>query len=310
MYFAFTYGQFPWHGFILELNLATQECRTVYAEKHIVGSPGLYEEGKFYFTSYRGVALCVDVNGNLLWETKIGKGNPSREILIDGDRLYASNNSLFCLNKNTGEILWTNESYHKKNNCNIICRGNDLYSGEQGGKIYCLDKLTGERRWDYGEEEWVSNGTMLENGHLMWSDATGKFTFLDPAKGELTNLIKAKGRLYRKPVFEQGKLYIGDANDVMNSTAGNMTCYEANGDELKEVFSVTVGGGISTKAVLNGDRLFFAAEDGYLYCIDKDTGEALMTRKKTKGVCRDVIVRDEELIVLSDKGQVECFAIE
>ncbi|MCM1105047.1 MAG: PQQ-binding-like beta-propeller repeat protein [Clostridium sp.] len=239
MYFAFTYGQFPWHGFILELNLTTQECRTVYAEKHIVGSPGLYEEGKFYFTSYRGVALCVDVNGNLLWETKIGKGNPSREVLIDGDRLYASNNSLFCLNKNTGKIL-----------------------------------------------------------------------FFDPEKGELTNLVRAKGRLYREPVFEQGKLYIGDANDVMNSTAGNMTCYEVNGDELKEVFSVTVGGGISTKAVLNGDRLFFAAEDGYLYCIDKNTGEGLMTRKKTKGVCRDVIVRGEELIVLSDKGQVECFAIE
>ena len=34
-----------------------------------------------------------------------------------------------------------------------------------------------------------------------------------------------------------------------------------------------------------------------------------MAKKKTKGICRDIIVREDEVIVLSDKGQVEVFAI-
>lgn len=308
LYFSLSYGQSNWHGLILELDLLTQECRTVFEDNHLIGDPSVYEEGRFYFTSFRGVVLCVGVDGSLIWETPIGKGNPAREILMDGDRLYASNNSLFCLDKNTGEILWTNDYYNKRGISNIFCNGDYLYSGEQGRKLYCVNKLTGEKRWDYGEEEWGCRCMVLESGQLMVTHRSGKFTFHNPDTGELIKIVEAKGRLYQAPVFDSGKMYIGDANAVMHSTAGNMTCYEMAGVEMKEVFSVTVGGGISA-AMLNGDRLFFAAEDNYLYCIDKNTGEELMPGKKTKGVCRDIIVRGEELIVLSDKGQVECFAI-
>ena len=309
LYFTLSYGRCPWYGLILELDLLTQACRTVFEENHIIGRLGLYEEERFYFTSFRGVTLCVGLNGSLLWETKIGNGNPSPKILIDGERLYVSNNSLFCLNKNTGEILWTNKDYNQKNNCNLFCNDDYIYSGEQGGKIYCINKLTGDTCWDYGKKEWISNCMMLENGHLMLNHIHGKFIFLDSDKGKLINIVKAKGYLYREPIFDNGKMYIGDANDVINSTAGTMTCYKMTGDKMKKVFSVTVGGGISTEAVIRGDRLFFAAEDSYLYCINKNTGEELMTRKKTKGVCRNIIAGKEELIVLSDKGQVECFTI-
>lgn len=54
---------------------------------------------------------------------------------------------------------------------------------------------------------------------------------------------------------------------------------------------------------------YYMAEDNYLYCVDKNTGEELMPKKKTKGVCRNIIVCEETLILLSDKGQVECFEI-
>ncbi|MCM1092299.1 MAG: PQQ-binding-like beta-propeller repeat protein [Butyrivibrio sp.] len=306
LYFTLSYGRHPWRGLILELDLLTQECRTVFEEKHIVGSPDVYEDGRFYFTSFRGVVMCVGVDGSLIWETAIGKGNPSKAVLMDGDRLYASNNSLFCLDKKTGEIMWTNDYYNKRGSYNISCNGDYLYSGEQGGRIYCVNKLTGEKRWDYGEEEWCGYCMTLESGRLMVTHSPGKFTFHAPDTGELINTVEARGRLYRAPIFDSGKMYIGDANSVMDSTAGNMTCYEMAGVEMKEMFSVTVGGGIST-ALLSGDRLFFAAEDSYLYCIDKNTGEELMTKKKTKGICRDIIVGDGELIALSDKGQVECF---
>lgn len=105
-------------------------------------------------------------------------------------------------------------------------------------------------------------------------------------------------------------MYIGDADAVINSKSGNMTCYEwTSQNDFKEIFSVNVGGGVSTKVVIDRDSLFFAAEDNYLYCVDKNTGEERMPKKKTKGICRNIIVCEEQLILLSDKGQVECFEI-
>lgn len=63
-----------------------------------------------------------------------------------------------------------------------------------------------------------------------------------------------------------------------------MSCYEVTGDTLKKVFSHLLDGAPSTSAIISGDRLFFATEDSYLYCIDKNTGEDFMAKKKTKGV--------------------------
>ena len=93
--------------------------------------------------------------------------------------------------------------------------------------------------------------------------------------------MKANGWLNHKPVIENNRLYIGDGNHVINSTSGNMTCYEILPDyTLREIYKVSVeGGGVSTEACLYGDMLFFATENGYLYCIDKNTGSALMARK-------------------------------
>ena len=184
-----------------------------------------------------------------------------------------------------------------------------IVCGEAGGKLFCLDKDSGESIWDVGEELWISQCILLENGHLLADDSNENFIIVDPNDGKLISTIPSKGYLYGKPVLQDGKLYIGDADNVLDSESGHMSCYEVTGDTLKEVFSHPLDGAPSTFEIISGGRLFFATEDSYLYCIDKNTGEDLMAKKKTKGICRDIIVRDNELIVLSDKGQVEVFAI-
>lgn len=127
----------------------------------------------------------------------------------------------------------------------------------------------------------------------------GEFYILDSQKGELLYEREAKGKLYNEAVFEKDRMYISDADAVIDARAGNINA-------LTEIFSVNAGGGVSTKAVIDGDRLFFAAEDNYLYCVDKNTGEERMPKKKTKGICRNIVVYGNELFLLSDKGQVEC----
>lgn len=165
-------------------------------------------------------------------------------------------------------------------------------------------------RWTYGKDEWISNVALLDDSRMLAAHIHGKFYILDSQKGELICAREAKGKLYNEMVFEQNRMYVGDADAVIDSKAGNMTCYEMTSDhDFAEIFSVNVGGGVSTRAVIDGDRLFFAAEDNYLYCVDKNTGEELVPRKKTKGICRNIVVYGKELFLLSDKGQVECLEI-
>lgn len=308
LYFVLLYGSFPFTSVLVELDMSTQESRTLYEVDHIVRSFKV-EKDRFYFTAMNGYAYCVDKDGKLIWEKLVKDDNASPELLIDGDRLYISNYSMFCLDKNTGDIIWTNDSYSEKCNCNILNYKDYIISGELEGKVFCLEKATGKKVWDYGKKEWVSKCVLMDNGHLMVELINNGLLIFDPESGKLIKKIKLKGKLYTTPVFDGDRLYIGDGSSVMNSESGSMTCYEVSGDDIKKVYSYEISGEISTPAVIDGDKLYFAGENNYLYCIDKTTGKELMTKKKTKGVCRDIYVEDKGLIVISDKGQVEHFQL-
>ena len=310
LYFGLAMGVSSFDSVLLELDLKTQEVRTIFEEKHIMRTAGIHEDGKIYLTTFKGIAYCVDLDGDICWSTDLGSTNASFKMALDGDRFYVSDYSIFCIDKKTGEIIWKNDTCKEKSNCNIICNDNYIYGGESGGHVFSLDKLTGDVSWLYGKEEWISNVTLLDNNRLLVNHSHGIFYILDAKSGELICTKKANGCLYTESVFENTRMYIGDADAVINSKSGNMTCYEwTSENDFKEIFSVKVSGGVSAKAVIDGNRLFFAAEDNYLYCVDKNTGEEIMPKKKTKGICRNIIVRDEELILISDKGQVECFEI-
>ncbi|MBR3056568.1 MAG: PQQ-binding-like beta-propeller repeat protein [Clostridiales bacterium] len=308
LFFVLEYGSFPWTSLLLELDLNTQECKTLFEVKHIVRN-FVFEDDRFYFTAMNSYVYCIGKDGALIWQTEIRKGNPSFYITIDGNRLYASNHAKFCLDKNSGEIIWESDDYSKKTNCNLLIHENLVISGELGGQVFALDKFTGEPVWDFGDDEWINECLMLDNGHLLVSHNQGKFIILDPLSGNFIKEIPAKDRLYQKTVFDGNRMYVGDTNDAMGSTSGNLTCYEVSGDDFKEVFSFTTGGGISTPALIDGNRLFFASEDEYFYCLDKSTGEELMPKKKTKGKCLDIVIRGDEVVVLSNKGQVEHFSV-
>lgn len=229
-------------------------------------SPGILAEDRFYFSTFRGMAYCVDLSGTLIWQTDIGGKNADWNILLDGDRLYMSAYGLYCLNREDGTIIWSVQT-GCKTNCSFAADDTCIYHGELGSVL-----------------------------------------FLDSKTGKLQKEVHVGRKLYRMPVFYNGKLYIGDGDSVINCTEGYMSCYEMQDDyNLKPVFSFQTCGEILTKAVIDGECLYFASGDGYLYCIDSETGEELRKPKKTKGDCRSILVRKGEIVVLSDKGQVECY---
>ena len=71
LYFALDLGLSAFDSVLLELNLKTQQARTIYEEKHVVRTAGIHEDGKIYFTSFRGMAYCLNLDGSICWATKI-----------------------------------------------------------------------------------------------------------------------------------------------------------------------------------------------------------------------------------------------
>lgn len=309
LYFALVLGIMKLQSVVVKLNINDQTGTTIFDENHTVRSVANCEAGRIYFTSMKGVAYCLGLDGKMVWETVLNKNNASFKTARDDDYFYASDYSMYCLRKEDGSIVWENNEFKQKMNCSIVVDDKYLYCAELGGYIFCLDKATGETVWKSGNKEWVTNIEKISGDRLLVNHSHGKFFILNSNTGDMISTIAANGYLHIAPVFDGNKIYIGDENDVSKATAGNMTCYEVIDNNLHEIFKYEVGGGVSSKALIDDNRLFFASGDCYLHCIDKVTGEELMSKKKTKGTARSIIRKDNNLIVLSDKGQVECFEI-
>ncbi|MCM1495059.1 MAG: PQQ-like beta-propeller repeat protein [Bacteroides sp.] len=307
LYFVLHYGESKWESLLIRLDMQSLEGQTLFREAHVMRSPGILEDDRFYFTTFRGMAYCVDLSGTVIWQTEIGGEAADWNVLLDGNRLFMSAYGMYCLNKEDGFIIWSNPN-GCKTNCSFAVDAACIYHGELGGVIRCVDKVSGNTVWTYGENLWISHCILIGENCLMACNIHGSFLFLDSKTGKCKREVSVGRKLYRRPVFYNGKLYIGDGNSVINSTEGFVSCYELQDDlNLKPIFSFQTGGEISTKAVIDGRCLYFASEDGYLYCIDKETGEELRKRKKTKGTCRAILLQEDSVIVLSDKGQVECY---
>lgn len=62
------------------------------------------------FIGIQGKAVCLDkTSGDILWSSKLKSSSSVTNVYYEGNRVFAySGGHLFCLNAETGEIVWEN----------------------------------------------------------------------------------------------------------------------------------------------------------------------------------------------------------
>jgi outer membrane protein assembly factor BamB len=74
---------------------------------------------------------------------------------------------------------------------------------------------------------------------------------------------KATGPIWASPITDHGIVFVGDSNGTLHAVDA------ANG---KAKWTFRAGSGIFGAAAVRGDALFFAADDGFLYKLNRNTG--------------------------------------
>ena len=302
LYFVhMTIGSYPKAG-IYCVDVNSGEAEAVFETCDFLRTVGVCRDGCFYFTSLRGNAYCVTIEGELKWMKLLGEksGAADWNVVLDGDGLFMAQDALYCLDPENGEVMWANGERAHGSNCTILAEDGLIYHAKSGGHIYCCDKYSGKTLWTYGEEEWCRGAVMVDARAVLFISSHGKYLFLDKRTGRLLREEKIDGKLMRSPVLQGRRLYSGEN---AGPTGGRMMCYEI-GDkyEMKPVFEVPAARAITSRAVIDGEKLYFGTEDGVLYCVSSKSGEELEKKRKVKGACRNIVVHDGGIVALSDKG--------
>lgn len=287
-------------------DLKKQEGKTLFSEKHIIRDIGVSENGRRYFTSFSGKLYCIDDNnGEVLWAVKVGTGNASWEILTDEKNVYMFNQHMYAVDKISGEIVWENPDNLKHSKCTMAINAKYIYRCNSDGFVFCMDKASGEIVWRFGDNLYGGNCILVSENVLFVTAAVkgfGKLYMLNAFTGELISVVDMEMGCTRRPLITGNLIYLGNG-------LGEVKCYELSEEyTLTEKYSYKFDSSVTTQITLDGDFLWFATEKGYLYCLDKGTGEEQMKKKKVGAVPRWLSIHEGGVLVLSDKGQIEYFS--
>lgn len=286
-------------------DLSSPEEKSLFTEKHIIRDMGIGENGRRYFTSMSRKMYCIDENtGGIIWETKVEDGNTAWEIITDEKNIYMFSQHLYAIDKASGEIVWKSLENLKHSKCSMAINEKFVYRSNSGGGVFAFDKTNGEIAWHFGGDMYGSHCILLSDEVLLVTAAVkgfGKIYLLKAETGELISEMDMEMGCNRRPLVEGNLVYLGNA-------MGEMKCYEVTPESaLVEKFSYKADANVTTEPVLDGENLWFATEKGYLYGLNKYSGEEIMKRKKVGAVPRWISSYEDGLLILSDKGQVEFY---
>lgn len=289
---------------LIRFDLKDKEPKTLFTERHIIRSIGICEEGRRYFTSFSGKLYCVDdKTGNAIWITEAGRGNASWSIDMDEKHIYMFNERVYCIEKTTGNIVWESNENYKHSGCSIVLQGEYLYHGYSDGAIYCMNKNSGAILWRYGEGLYPREIVLIGEDKILVTIANsfGEMFLLDKKSGKLISKVATEAQIYSIPVVMDNLIYVG--ND-----AGEVYCFELTAEnELVQKFRILADSKITSTIVIEEDILWFATEKGYIYGFDKITGEEMVKKKKGAARPKWIGFCEGELLILSDKGQIESY---
>lgn len=267
-------GKLLWNKSINASQSEQSFSRRVADHGYTSGTPTSDGESVFAFFGTSG-AVAYDLEGNQLWVNNelgsktAGFGSASSPV-VHGDLLYVNasieSDTLFALNKSTGEVVWKKTDVQK-------CWSTP-----------CIAKN------DRGETELIINQKFTVHG-------------LNPQTGaELWKCDGIEDYVVPVPISNNGIIYClgGRGNKAMAIRLGGI------GDvtESHRLWMVNIGANVTSPVLYKG-HLYWASDKGIANCMNAETGEAVYReRMPTKERVYASIVRGGENLYLTtrDKG--------
>jgi outer membrane protein assembly factor BamB len=224
------------------------------------GSP--VTDGEKIWASFGSYGIyCLDFNGKVLWEKDLGRMEKRRSFgegsspVVSGDRLivlrdHEGPSHMVVMNKHTGDLLW------EVARDELSSWSTPLVVEHQGTMQVITSASNRVKSYD------------LKNGEVIWE-----------CGGLTSNVIPS-------PMYKDGRIYVMSGHRGFALMAIDLA--RASGDITGTdaiLYTFNQNTPYTPAPVLMEDRLYFLkSNNGYLTCLDAETGKELYTNVKLEGI--------------------------
>ena len=273
--------------------------------------PPVASAGKIFVTSENGEVHAVKINGEKAWMATINKqpagtnsvtqveSYSSPPMICKGRVIVGSDMGyLYALSSDTGAILWKYQVGE-----NVVASANWIESNDSKGiGIVVISQAEGVlHRIDLekGNKAWVTEPVARSDGSpgvgkdfVVFGSCDAALHFFSSANGALKTRINLEG---------DGQIAGGiavDGNLVFAGTRGGLAvCADVERATIVWTNQISNSESFATPA-LAVDRLVTGANDGRIYCLDRDGGK-LVWAKKVRGDPLSPVIAGDKVVVSS-----------
>jgi len=244
----------------------------------------IFNQNNIIFFDNKGSILNFDNKSNLLWKKNYyskseKKINPILFFANNKDFLIVADNisKLYVLDINTGELLWSKRNIAPFNS-QIKIHKDKFYVVDFENILRSYSIENGEETWSVATKKSLVRSQkklsiVIKNDKIFFNNSLGLITSVDINTGQLLWQIPTeKSIVYDESFFLKTSELIGSENTLFFSNNKN------------KFFSLDMESGYinwqqkinsSLKPTLVGDYLFTVSENGYLFVIEKQTGNII-----------------------------------
>jgi eukaryotic-like serine/threonine-protein kinase len=290
-------------SYVYCLQAKTGKVLWYYPNHHCVkGSISIFGD-RIYHGGRDNKLHCYDLQGKMVWETRIGNDMDSNPVVADGKLFVGGeDNAIYCFSPKTGKMLWRTPTDGSTESSPCVARGR-VVAGSGHGDLYCCEANTGKLLWDFKTLGDTDSTPVYWKGKIYVGCATGDFG----EKGHLWCIDLITGKELWHGAMPRGlwatsainpkkdRLYIG-GND------GILYAFSMRDGQL--IWKRRLGNRIWSSAAVSDGCILVGARDGLFWCLEEDTGKPIWALDDGFDIDATPLVYNGLIVIGSQNGWV------
>lgn len=310
-------------GAVYRIDANSGEIKWTFSTKNSVKNNICMDENRLVSMDADGNVYCLDkADGKLLWEKKLDLGNAlgtSSGICINNGVIFAgASRVVTALDVKNGDAKWSvNRDKGENSPAEFVVTDGKLLVNSHWDALSALDIENGKTLWDNNDEDIrfrSSTPIAVDDKTILVADDNAVM-FVNSDDGKMiskTCYDEYSFNTSAQPAYRGNTVYIPTSNEgiVAFDMENKEILWNFKTEENILFTAPYVGKGAKTvesSPVIDGDKLIFGANDGYIYSVNAKTGNLIKKYFAGTAVLGEIAVCDDKIYASSFGGYVMCF---
>jgi outer membrane protein assembly factor BamB len=204
--------------------------------------------------------------------------------------------SIFALNAESGESVWTLETGSKTwNYSSPTIADGVVYIGSSNGLLYAIDlkSVPAKTLWSFRAKAGIWSSAIVDGDVIYIGDDSGHISAIDRKSTELLWEFETNAAVVSSPLIVGDTLFAGSHDTCM---------YAIDTGSHRKRWSFPTGGEIQSSPAISGSSLFFGSKDGTVYALEVRNGDLLWSFKTDGAIWSSPAVSANTVYITSDDG--------